>query len=215
MVHRSRTLVVVVAALAVASAGLVGGGCGEEETQRALTGIVRDDPLRSSGVFVTDVTSAGAYPAVSDTFEVVARPESLLVVYFGFTNCPDICPTSLAELRAALRRMGDDAERVDLAMITVDPDRDTAEVMNGYVGSFVDRYHVLRPSSAEELEAAEAAFLASSKITTTSDGRIEVSHTATAYVVDEDGVVRVEIPFGHGVDNLVNDLDVLLDDVKK
>lgn len=194
--------------------GLVGTACGGDGPERALTGIVRDDPLRSNGIVVTDVTDSGAYPATDDTFELVARPESLLVVYFGFTNCPDICPTSLAELRVALKRIGDDAERVDLAMITVDPDRDTAEVLNGYVGSFVERYHVLRPSSPEELETVENAFLASSSVTKTPDGRVEVSHTATTYVVDENGVVQVELPFGHGLDNLVNDLEVLLDRVK-
>lgn len=211
-VIRARRLVSVVLGLVVV--GLVAAACGGGDPERALTGIVRDDPLRSNGVVVTDVTDSGAYPATDDTFELVARPESLLVVYFGFTNCPDICPTSLAELRVALKRLGDDAERVDLAMITVDPDRDTAEVLNGYVGSFVERFHVLRPSSPEELETVENAFLASSSVTTTPDGRVEVSHTATTYVVDENGVVQVELPFGHGLDNLVNDLDVLLDRVR-
>lgn len=211
-VIRGRRLFSVVLGLVVV--GLVGTACGGGDPERALTGIVRDDPLRSNGIVVTDVTDSGAYPATDDTFELVARPESLLVVYFGFTNCPDICPTSLAELRVALKRLGDDAERIDLAMITVDPDRDTAEVLNGYVGSFVERYHVLRPSSSEELETVENAFLASSSVTTTPDGRVEVSHTATTYVVDENGVVQVELPFGHGLDNLVNDLDVLLDRAK-
>ncbi len=203
-----------VLAFAVVASGAIGVACGGEHAERTLTGIVRDDPLRSDGITVTDVTDSGAYPAEADTFELVARPESLLVVYFGFTNCPDICPTSLAELRAALQRIGDDAERVDLAMITVDPERDTAEVLNGYVGSFVERYHVLRPSSPEELETVENAFLASSSVTKAADGRVEVSHTATTYVVDENGVVQVELPFGHGVDNLVNDLQVLLDRAK-
>lgn len=189
-----------------------GTACGSE-TERRLTGIVRDDPLRSNGVSVTDVTASGVYPATDETFELVARPGALLVVYFGFTNCPDICPTSLAELRAALRKLGDDAERVDLAMITVDPERDTAEVLNGYVASFTDRFHVLRPTSDDELVTAEAAFLASSSVTKAADGTVEVSHTATAYVVDEHGVVRVEWPFGHGIDNAVNDLEVLLDEV--
>ena len=208
--RRLRPLVIVVGLVIV---GLVGSACGGDGPQRGLTGIVRDDPLRSNGIVVTDVTDSGAYPATDDTFELVARPESLLVVYFGFTNCPDICPTSLAELRVALKRIGDDAERVDLAMITADPERDTAEVLNGYVGRFVERYHVLRPSSPEELEIVENAFLASSSVTKTPDGRVEVSHTATTYVVDENGVVQVELPFGHGLDNLVNDLEVLLDRV--
>lgn len=185
-------------------------GCGDESEARSLTGIVRDDPLRSDGVMVTDVTDSGAYPATSDTFELVARPGSLLIVYFGYTQCPDICPTTLTEFRSALRRLDDDAERVDLAMITVDPDRDSAEILNAYVGSFTDQFHTLRPLSTDELREAEAAFLASSSVTRLPDGTVEVGHSANAYVVDENGVVLVEWPFGHGVDNVTTDLEIML-----
>lgn len=185
-------------------------GCGSGSDVRSLTGIVRDDPLRSAGVEVTDVTDSGVYPATAATFELVARPGALLVVYFGYTQCPDICPTTLTEIRSALRRLGDDAENVDLAMITVDPDRDTSEILNGYIGSFTERFHALRPLSEDELRRAEAAFLASSSIVRLEDGTIEVGHSTSTYVVDENGVVLVEWPFGLGVDNVAADLEVLL-----
>lgn len=201
------TFVALVALVAVATA------CGGR-AEPALAGIVRDDPLRSSGVTVTDVTDAGAHPAKSDRFELVARPGGLLIVMFGYTSCPDICPTSLAEIKTALRRLGDDAERVDVAMITVDPERDTAAILNAYAGSFVDRYHVLRPSTIAELETAQDAFLASSSITTTAEGRVEVGHSTSIYVVDTSGTVVVEWPFGLGVEAVQNDLRVLLDRVK-
>lgn len=181
------------------------------DSPRSLTGLTRDVPLDVSGVTVTDVTDSGAYPS-SGEFRFVAPAGHLLVVYFGYTNCPDLCPTTLAEVRSARRRLGDDAARIDLAMVTVDPDRDTAVVMNGFLASFTDRFHALRPATTAELEVAEAAFLASSSITTASDGTIDVSHTANAYVVDDRGEVVVEWPFGHGVDNMVTDLGILLDD---
>lgn len=189
---------------------VIATACGGGDESRSLTGIVRDDPLQSAGVSVTDVTETGSYPATGDTFELVARPESLLVVYFGYTQCPDICPTTLTEIRSALRRLDDDASRVDLAMITVDPERDTAEILNAYVGSFTERFHALRPVSEEELRAAEAAFLASSSISRLPDGTVEVGHSVSSYVVDETGTVLVEWPFGHGIDNVANDLEVLL-----
>lgn len=194
--------------------GLVGMvGCGSDQEARPLTGIVREDPLRSDGITVTDVTDTGNYPAVADSFELVARPESLLIVYFGYTQCPDICPTTLTEIRSALRRLEDDASRVDLAMITVDPDRDTDDILNGYVGSFTEQFHALRPASEDELRTAEAAFLASSTVTRLPDGTVEVGHSVNSYVVDENGTVLVEWPFQHGVDNVTSDLEVLLDRV--
>ena len=140
----------------------------------------------------------------------MAREGGLLVVYFGYTNCPDLCPTTLAELRSARKRLGDDGARVDLAMVTVDPERDTPEVMNGFLASFTDQFHALRPSTLDELGTAENAFLASSNIVRSPTGEIEVSHTANAYVVDEAGRVIVEWPFGHGVDSMENDLRILL-----
>lgn len=188
---------------------MVGAGCGGGE--QTLRGIVRDQPLEVGSVAVTDVTSEGAYGEHDGSFEFVAEPGRLLVVYFGYTNCPDLCPTTLALVRAARRELGDDGQRIDLAMVTVDPDRDTAEIMNGYLASFVDTFHALVPATQEELRAAEAAFLASSTIVTNESGKIEVGHSATAYVVDSTGRVRVEWPFGIDKNAMINDLKILLE----
>ncbi len=195
-------------ALVMGSALLATNACGGEDA--VMRGIVRDRPLEVGNVSVTDVTSEGAYPDHDAMFEFVAQPGRLLVVYFGFTNCPDLCPTTLALVRAARRELGKDGDRIDIAMVTVDPQRDTAEVLNGYLSSFSDTYHALVPASDDELRAAENAFLASSTIITNDQGQIEVGHSATAYVVDSSGTVRVEWPFGLDKDAMVNDLQILL-----
>lgn len=198
----------VVVSLLVIGLALAATGCGgDDDGADELRGIVRDEPLVVGDVSVTDATDG----ATEAEFTFRAEPGELLVVFFGYTNCPDICPTTLAEVRAAKRLLGDAAERVDIAMVTVDPDRDVPEVMNGYLNSFSDRFHALRPGSEEELRTAETAFLASSSVTTQPDGRIEVVHSATAYVVDEHGVVVVEWPFGHGSEAMAGDLEVLFD----
>lgn len=179
--------------------------CGGGDDAR-LQGIVRSTPLEVGQVSVTETTDGMA----PQPFAFTARPDELLVVYFGYTNCPDLCPTTLAALRSALKQIGDDAERVDLAMVTVDPDRDAA-VLSQYLGSFVTRYHALVPQSDEELAAAEDAFLVTSSVETRPDGEIVVEHAANAFVVDENGEVVVEWPFGHATDGMVNDLNVLFD----
>jgi protein SCO1/2 len=196
------------------SASLLMTGCGADGPGE-LAGIVRDEPLRVGSVAVTDVTDTGEYATHDGLFEMVAPEGRLLVVYFGYTNCPDLCPTTLAFLRAAKRDLGQDGDLVDLAMVTVDPDRDTPKVLNGYLSSFTDRFHALHPADAAELETAENAFLASSSIVVGDDGKIEVGHSATAYVVDSAGDVLVEWPFGVDKDLMARDLRILLDRTKQ
>lgn len=182
--------------------------CGGDDA--TIRGIVRDQPLDVGSVAVTDVTAGGLYADHDGSFTFTARPGHLLIVYFGYTNCPDLCPTTLALVRAAKKELGDEGRLIDLAMVTVDPDRDTAEVMNGFLASFTDAYHALVPVSDVELRTAEEAFLASSTIVTNASGEIEVGHSATAYVVDSEGLVRVEWPFGVDKAVMINDLRILL-----
>ena len=195
----------------VVAATVLTAACGGGKS--TLLGMTREQPLEVGEIEVTDVTAEGLYADHERSFSMKARPGSLLVVYFGYTNCPDLCPTTLALVRAARRELGGRSERIDLAMVTVDPDRDTPEVMNGYLSSFTDRFHALHPSSMDELKSAESAFLASSTIVTDASGNIEVGHSATTYVVDENGVVLVEWPFGVDKDTMINDFRILLDRV--
>lgn len=179
--------------------------CGGDDGPTELLGIQRSAPLVVGEASVTEVAADGS----TSPFRFVADEGELLVVYFGYTNCPDLCPTTLAALRSATKQLGDDAERVDLAMVTVDPGRDTGEVLNAYLGSFTSKFHALVPSSEDELTAAEEAFLVTSSVTEQPDGTIQVDHSANAFVVDDQGEVLVEWPFGHAADGMLNDLQVL------
>lgn len=145
----------------------------------------------------------------SEPMKFVASTGEMLVVYFGYTNCPDMCPTTMVALKNAKKKIGELATRVDLAMVTVDPDRDTDEKLFKYLSSFSDKYHALVPQSAEELIVAKDAFQASSSITTT-NGKIEVAHSGSAYVVNDAGAVVVEWPFGLDAVSMANDLTILL-----
>lgn len=207
-----------IATSAVALAVLVGAGaCGGTDAGAPagstppagadeLEGLRRDPPVDVSGVVLPEVF--GDRP--EQPFTMVAQPGQLLFVYFGYTNCPDLCPTTLADLRKALKQLGPDASRVDAAFVTVDPERDTAAVLPSYLGSFVDDGHAIRTEDAAALQAAEDAFLASSTITPNDDGTYEVSHTAFSSIVDERGIVVAEWPFGISPDSMANDLRILL-----
>lgn len=192
---------------------LILGSCGSDSA--TMRGIVRDEPLQVGTVTLTDVTDEGEFADHDDLFTMKAQTNELLVMYFGYTNCPDLCPTTLAAVRTATKNLGDNGAKVDVAMATVDLERDTPEVLNGYLSSFSNHFHALHASSQAELEDAENAFLASSTVTKDASGKIEVGHSATAYVVDDQGSVLVEWPFGIDSDAMTHDLQILLDQTSK
>lgn len=174
-----------------------------------IEGLRRDPPLDVSGVTLPEVT-----PGAADVpFVLTPQPGNLLFVYFGYTHCPDLCPTTMADLRKALKELGPDAERIEVAFVTVDPERDTASVLPAYLDSFVDGAHALRTEDPEALQAAEDAFLASSTITPLDDGTYSVSHTAFSSIVDEHGAVVAEWPFGFSPDSMARDLRILLAEI--
>ena len=190
---------------------LLAGACGGEP---ALHGVVREAPLEVGHVALPDVTDpelvAGGIVEDRRLVMRAGAEDRLLVVYFGFLNCPDVCPTTLMDLRSALSRLSpEEAGRVDLAFVTVDPDRDGPEELAAYLRHFAPRHHAVRAPS-DELAPAMAAFLASASVEVGEDGRVEVAHTAVLYAVDAAGRVVVEWPFGTSASALADDLAVLL-----
>jgi len=152
------------------------------------------------GIALPDATNGGV------PFTLTAAPGDVLVVYFGFASCPDICPTTLSDLRKALEILGDDADRVEVAMVTIDPGRDSDELMAAYVTSFIADGHALRTDDDDLLRATADAFAATFDVITTSDGQIEVSHTAYLYGVDDQGRIRLVWPFGAEPERIADDL---------
>lgn len=194
-----RSLVVVsVLVLAIAAA------CGSED--ETLAGAVRA-PALEVGTVELPVAGDGRPMALR------ADPGELLVVYFGYTACPDICPTTMNDLSVAVHELPDAmVDKVAVAFATVDPDRDTAEVLDGYVGHFFERGLGLRTEDPEQLATAAAAFGVQYEVADHQPGdtSYEVAHTAVTYVIDDTGTVRVEWPFGFATDDMTSDLHILL-----
>ncbi len=164
----------------------------------AAEGFQRNPPLQVGSVTVPDVTlDDKGTPTSNGSFAMKAAPGRFIVMYFGYTTCPDVCPTTLAALKAAYKVLGDDARRIDTAMLTVDPERDTPEVLSGYLRSFVPQNaHALRTLEVAQLDAAKATFAAKSSVTKKPDGQVEVTHSGALYLIDSTGTVRLEWPFG-------------------
>jgi protein SCO1/2 len=159
---------------------------------------------------VTDPAQRGRGDVQDGRLRMVAGEGRLLLVYFGFLNCPDVCPTTLMDLKVAMERLEPaQREQLDVVFVTVDPVRDTPEAMAAYLGHFYPTYHATRAED-EELEAVLAPFLASAEVRTAADGAVEVSHTALLYAVDDRGRVVVEWPFGTTAASMAADLETLL-----
>lgn len=195
--------------LAVASLAVAVAACGGDDEQ-AFTGLRRDPPLSGAGFTLPEVDPEGT----ATPFELRAAEGELLAVYFGYTACPDICPTTMSDLRSMKQELGDDGDRIAVAMVTVDPERDTPERLNAYLGSYFDRFHALRTTDEAELQRAKDAFLAQSSITPKEDGEgYDVAHSATVYLVDDTGTVLVEWPFGTPWRAMAADTRAVLDEL--
>ena len=171
-----------------------------------IEGIVRPDPLQVGSVSLPQVAPDGK----ETPFAFKADSGKLLFVAFGYTNCPDVCPTTLYDIKKARKKLGAQGDDVQVAFATVDPERDTPEVINQYLGSFATDGHPLRTTDPKALTTAQDAFGITSQVVKNDDGSTDVSHTARSFVVDDQGDVVVEWAFGVGADAMAHDLKLLL-----
>jgi protein SCO1 len=132
------------------------------------------------------------------------------LVFFGYTQCPDVCPTTLAELAAVKRELGPDGERVQGVFVSVDPQRDTAEILKAYMASFDPGFVALRGTPEETQAAARNFKVFYAKVPGRTEGSYTVDHTAGTYVFDAQGRVRLFVRYGSGADALKHDLKLLL-----
>jgi len=134
----------------------------------------------------------------------------LVVVFFGYTQCPDVCPTTMAELAEAKRMLGADGARVQGIFVTVDPERDSAELLKAYVANFGPGIAALRGSLEQVREAAKEFKVFFAKVPGKTDTSYTVDHTAGSYVFDAQGKVRLFTRYGSGAKALTEDLKILL-----
>jgi protein SCO1 len=134
----------------------------------------------------------------------------ITVVFFGFTHCPDVCPTTLLELVATKKLLGADGERVQGVFITVDPERDTPELLKAYVDNFGSGFVALRGTLEETQATARQFKVFYAKVPGATDGEYSMDHTAASYVFDTQGRVRLFTRYGTGPEALAHDLKILL-----
>jgi protein SCO1 len=124
--------------------------------------------------------------------DLIGKPTAL---FFGFTHCPDVCPTTLATLTSALGRMGRDADRLNVVFVTLDPERDTAETLRAYLASFDPRIRGLVGTPGQVARMADAYHVTSRRVPA-GDGDYTMEHSATVALFDRTGRMVGEIGYG-------------------
>lgn len=134
----------------------------------------------------------------------------VVVVFFGFTQCPDVCPTSMQELAEVKQALGADGERLQGIFISVDPERDTLEMLKAYMENFDPSFLALRPTP-EQLPALTKDFkIYYKKVDGSTPTSYTMDHSAGSYVYDPQGRLRVYHRYGSGVEALTADVRLLL-----
>lgn len=152
-----------------------------------------------TGRQASEISSETFTPAIGKPFSLTShRGETIdnatlkgkpYLAFFGFTHCPDVCPTTLFELTDLMEELGPLADRLNVAFISVDPERDTQDMLEAYMASFDSRIIALR-GSPDQTETAVKAFAAYAKKVATDGGNYTMDHTAGVYLMDAGGVFK-------------------------
>jgi len=164
----------------------------------------------------TDITGVD-YGKTLDLTDQNGRPRhlqdfrgKLVVLFFGYTHCPDVCPTTLAETAQALKSLGPDADKVQVLFVTVDPERDTAEVLRQYVSAFDPRFVGLYGDAEATRRTAKEFKIFYEKRPGSTPGGYTMDHSAQTYVLDAEGRLRLLVRADRIADDLPADLRTLL-----
>ena len=134
----------------------------------------------------------------------------VVVVFFGYTQCPDVCPTTMAELAQIRTQLGADGDRLETVFVTIDPERDTPEVLKAYVANFGPNVVALRGDAEQTAAAAKEFKVFYAKVPGKTAGSYTMDHSAASFVFDPAGRVRLFVPYGADTKLLTGDVKQLL-----
>jgi protein SCO1/2 len=170
-------------------------------------GTLIDPPLS-----LTDFT---LQTAGGESFRLSDQKGKIVLLFFGYTSCPDVCPVTLATFKQVHERLGDKAENIRFVMITADPDRDTPERVAAYATHFNPEFIGLSGSLSDLQSVWKQLGVFVEKQDSGSAAGYLVSHTASAYVIDQDGNLLMMLPYGTTAVDMTNDLTQLLKQSKQ
>jgi protein SCO1/2 len=164
----------------------------------------------------TDITGA-EFARKLELPDADGKPRSLadwrgkvVVVFFGYTQCPDVCPTTMAELAQIRTQLGADGDRLQTVFVTIDPERDTPEILKAYLANYGPNVVGLRGDAEQTKAAAKEFKVFYAKVPGKTPGSYTMDHSAASFVFDPAGRVRLFVPYGAATKLLAGDLKQLL-----
>jgi protein SCO1/2 len=135
---------------------------------------------------------------------------SAVLVFFGYTQCPDVCPTTLAEMKAVKTLLGEDGKRFQVLFVTVDPERDTAELLGQYMAAFDPSFLGLRGDAEATAKVAKDFKVFYQKVPGSTPDTYSMDHSAGSYIFDPQGRLRLYVRHGQPADKVAADIKLLL-----
>ena len=146
-----------------------------------------------------------------ETFRLSDQKGKVVLLFFGYTYCPDVCPATVAEMRWVFDRLGENAERVIFGFVSVDPERDTPDVLENYLKRHNANFYGLWGTS-EELEGIKAAYGVYAEKDSEDPENYLITHTARVFLVDAEGILRTNYSFGTFPEDILADVEYVLED---
>ena len=174
-------------------------------------------PAKSPTPFVgTDITGAD-FPQPLKLTDHTGKLRTMsdfkgkvVTLFFGYTHCPDVCPTTMVDLKQTMKLLGDKADQVQVLFVTVDPQRDTQEVLAQFVPSFDKRFIGLRGSLQETAETLGNFKIYFSKVEGNAQNNYTIDHSAGMYVFDKAGKIRLYMQYGQKPADIASDISKLM-----
>ena len=148
--------------------------------------------------------------ATGETYSLSERQGQVVLIFFGYANCPDFCPTTLSDFKRVHENLGEEADGVDFVFITIDPERDSPERIEEFVTSFNPDFGGLAGSEEELQPIWDGYFVVREKQEGDSEAGYLMAHSTRVYVIDKLGRLRLTFPYGLGADAMTSDVRRLL-----
>ncbi|MBM0105648.1 SCO family protein [Steroidobacter sp. S1-65] len=176
----------------------------------SICAVAADRPALKAGVFEPPrpAPELSLEASTGGTLSLADYRDKVVLLGFGFTSCPEVCPTTLAVLAQARKRLGAQADQVQVVYVTVDPQRDTAERMRAYLKGF-DPTFLGGTGTPAQLEAVRKNYGVMAERKNIGNS-YTVGHSSSVYLIDRKGLLRAMMPYGRLPDDYVHDLRVLL-----
>ena len=179
----------------------------------AACGSPKQSPVNLYGTNITGADFAKDFDLLDHRGEKRQLKDYLgktVVMFFGYTHCPDVCPTTMADMAKVMKLLGGDADKVQVLFVTLDPERDTQEVLAKFVPSFDSRFVGLYGNAAQTATTAKTYKVFFEKKDTAGKSGYTIDHSAGSFVYDKAGKIRIYFKYGQKPNEMVSDLKQIL-----